>query len=121
MNQDNVADIRPRKFKKIREDESRRIVELILQEVAETEQTTNCSGGRPLPCITIPKLKDIKAPTKSYECIQLPTNVLLLTVEGSEYLSCYVHPVIPYTVTTEVLDGCTLEKSVTEREKGRFL
>ena len=42
-----------------------------------------------LLCVTIPKLKDRQEPSKLWEFAQLPTDVLLLTVQDDEFLACY--------------------------------
>ena len=39
--------------------------------------------------LTVPELRDLQVVFKSWEYIQLPTDVLLLTVDDEEFLSCY--------------------------------
>ena len=39
--------------------------------------------------VAVPELKDLQVPNKSREDIQLPADVLLLTVDDEEFLSCY--------------------------------
>ena len=62
-----------------------------LDKIAAAYQITNRSRDPPLLRITIPKLKDLQEPSKSWEFAQLPTDVLLLTVEDDEFLARYFY------------------------------
>ena len=50
---------------------------------------TNNFDSLPVLSFTIPKLKDLQLPYKSWERIQLPTDVLQLVAGDVELLSCY--------------------------------
>ena len=62
-----------------------------LEKITGTDQITNHSRNPPLLSITIPKLRDLQVPSKSWELAELPTDVLLLTVEDDEFLACYFY------------------------------
>ena len=57
-----------------------------------SETALNGSNDVPPPLnIVIPKLEDIKAPFINWESVQLPRDVLFLTVKDHEFLSCYFY------------------------------
>ena len=62
-----------------------------LYKIAATDQITNHSRDPPWLRITVPKLKDLQGPSKSWEFAQFPTDVLLLTVEDDEFLARYFY------------------------------
>ena len=55
------------------------------------EKMTNVFGHPPQLSITIPKLKDLQVTCKPWECAQLPTDVLWLTVTDDEFLACFFY------------------------------
>ena len=58
--------------------------------LSESEQKTNL--GDPLQLsITIPKLKDLQVTCKPWQCTQLPTDILWLTVTDDEFLACFFY------------------------------
>ena len=59
--------------------------------LSETEQITNLLGDPPQLSITIPNLKDLQVTKKPWECAQLPTDVLWLTVADAEFLACFFY------------------------------
>ena len=52
---------------------------------------SNVFGHPPQLNITIPKLKDLQVTSKPWECAQLPTDVLWLTVTDDEFLACFFY------------------------------
>ena len=62
-----------------------------LEKITDTDQTANQSLDPPLLGITIPKLEYLQVPSKSWNMAELPTDVLLLTVEDNEFLACFFY------------------------------
>ena len=61
---------------------------------AKIESVQNVSNDSPTPpqlSITVPKLRDIDPQNEQWECVKVPTDVLLLTVKDTEFLSCYAY------------------------------
>ena len=61
---------------------------------AHEEINSNVSPHTPQPPrlnISVPKLSDIQPDPKPWESVELPTDILLLTVKDPEFLSCYAH------------------------------
>ena len=56
--------------------------------IVGTVETKNSYGDPPQISIAIPWLRDISPPSKSWESVELLTDVLLLTVTDEEFLSC---------------------------------
>ena len=52
---------------------------------------TNCSSVPPKFSVIIPKLKDVEVPNKRWEDAPASTDVLLMTVDDEEFLSCFFY------------------------------
>lgn len=64
---------------------------LFLGTVHLTGQGKDNSDGPPQLSVNLPKLTEVEVPTKEWKEISLPIDILLLTIEESEFLSCYAH------------------------------
>ena len=62
---------------------------LFFRNVVGTVERKNNYGNPPQISIAIPRLKDVNPETKSWESVQLLTDVLLLVVTDEEFLSFY--------------------------------
>ena len=65
-------------------------------DITEARQSPNRFDDPPQLNATIPKLSDLNVQSRSWESIQLPADVLLLTVEDHEFLSCYFYLEDPF-------------------------
>lgn len=70
-----------------------------MSETAKTEESTltNICGDPPKININLPERNELTQNFKLWKDVQLPIDILLLTVKDCEFLSCYYYIVDPFT------------------------
>ena len=69
-----------------------------MSETAKTDQSSskNIYGDPPKISISLPEINELTQNSKRWKDVQLPIDILLLTVKDCEFLSCYYYIVDPF-------------------------
>lgn len=64
--------------------------------ISQEHGTHDCSPDPPPLSFNLPKSKDLPKKSRGLQDVELPIDILLLTVEDSEFLACYHYLVEPF-------------------------